>query len=262
MVILQNLPQPPAAEDLKTHEKPFNRSLSPPTDKLTAQGASPTVTPTPARTPTPIARRGFGLIISSPSGAGKSTLARSLLRREPDVHLSISVTTRPPRANEEDGRDYHFISEPEFNRLRQEKALLESATVFGYAYGSKRQPVVESLTQGRDVLFDVDWQGARQICAQLGADDVVRVFILPPSLEDLTLRLHNRAQDKEGTVRRRMQGARNEINHWNEYDYVIINHSIDRSCDELHAILIAERSRRQRQKGLAAFVTAMAKAPS
>ncbi len=204
-----------------------------------------------------LARRGLMLIMSSPSGAGKSTLSRKLLEREPDMEMSVSVTTRPPRPGEVDGRDYHFITPEEFRQLRDSGGLLEWAEVFGNFYGSPREPVEKALAQGRDVLFDVDWQGAQQIAQAMSQDDLVRVFIMPPSVEELHARLRKRAQDPQEVIARRMAQAANEISHWPEYDYVIINDDLDKADAELAAIIRAERLKRHRRTGLHEFVRAM-----
>ncbi len=203
------------------------------------------------------ARRGLMLILSSPSGAGKSTLSRLLLEREPDMAMSVSVTTRPPRPGEVDGEHYHFITREEFEKLRDEGGLLEWAEVFGNFYGSPRAPVEKALAEGRDVLFDVDWQGAQQITQATGEDDIVRVFIMPPSAEELHDRLRRRAQDPEEVIARRMAQAASEISHWPEYDYVIINDDLQKADEELASIVRAERLKRHRRTGLHNFVRAM-----
>ncbi len=201
-------------------------------------------------------RRGLMFIISSPSGAGKSTLSRRLLESEPDLAMSVSVTTRPPRPGEVDGEHYHFISREEFERLRDEGGLLEWAEVFGNFYGSPKAPVEKLLEQGKDVLFDVDWQGAQQISSRMG-EDAVKVFILPPGAEELHERLHRRAQDPREVIERRMAEAASEISHWPEYDYVIINDDLERAAADISAILRAERLRRHRRTGLHEFVRSM-----
>ncbi len=207
--------------------------------------------------PSNLARRGLMLIMSSPSGAGKSTLSRKLLEREPDMAMSVSVTTRPPRPGEVDGKDYHFITPEEFRQLRDSGGLLEWAEVFGNFYGSPREPVEKALAEGRDVLFDVDWQGAQQIAQAMSQDDLVRVFIMPPSVEELHARLRKRAQDPQEVIARRMAQAANEISHWPEYDYVIINDDLDKADAELAAIIRAERLKRHRRTGLHEFVRGM-----
>ena len=209
-------------------------------------------------TPT-IDRRGIMLVLSSPSGAGKTTLARRLLAAETDIELSVSVTTRQPRNGEVAGKDYWFISESEFRRLSESGELLEWAKVFDNYYGTPRAAVEKALASGRDVLFDIDWQGAQQL-TEKAAQDLVRVFILPPSGEILETRLKSRAQDHPDTVKRRMADASAEISHWAEYDYVLINADLETSVAGLRAILSAERLRRERLLGLSAFVREMQKA--
>ena len=204
----------------------------------------------------PIARRGLLLVISSPSGAGKTTLSRRLLDRDPNITMSVSVTTRPPRPGEVDGRDYYFISKERFEAMRDAGELLESAEVFGNCYGTPKGPVEHSLAKGRDVLFDIDWQGTQQL-AQAMQDDLVRVFILPPSVEALRDRLISRAQDPMVVVAKRMAEASREISHWAEYDYVIVNDDLETADREICAILAAERLKRKRRVGLTAFVRSL-----
>jgi guanylate kinase len=204
----------------------------------------------------PIARRGLLLVISSPSGAGKTTLSRRLLDRDPNITMSVSVTTRPPRPGEVDGRDYYFISKERFEAMRDAGELLESAEVFGNCYGTPKGPVELSLAKGRDVLFDIDWQGTQQL-AQAMQDDLVRVFILPPSVEALRDRLISRAQDPMVVVAKRMAEASREISHWAEYDYVIVNDDLETADREICAILAAERLKRKRRIGLTAFVRSL-----
>jgi len=200
-----------------------------------------------------IARRGLMLVVSSPSGAGKSTLARRLLESDPLISMSISVTTRPKRANEADGKDYFFVSRERFEEMVHEGAFLEHATVFGNRYGTPAAAVEKMLGRGRDVLFDIDWQGAQQL-AQKAKDDLVRVFILPPTRDELERRLRERAEDPPDVVARRMSEANNEISRWSEYDYVIVNDDIPKAQRQLEAIVAAERLNRQRQIGLVDFV--------
>jgi guanylate kinase len=198
-------------------------------------------------------RRGFMFVLSSPSGAGKTTLSRLLLQQVEGLKMSVSVTTRPPRAGEVDGVDYSFVSHDTFNSMAERGELLEHATVFNNGYGTPASFVQESLQAGVDILFDIDWQGTKQLneCCR---DDVVSVFILPPSMAELERRLKGRAQDSDDVVRFRMERAANEISHWQEYDYVVINQDIDESLQHIKQILHAERCKRQRQTSLHGFV--------
>jgi guanylate kinase len=198
------------------------------------------------------------MVLSSPSGAGKTTLARRLVEADAEIAMSVSVTTRPPRPGETDGRDYHFIDDKRFVRMREGDELLEWARVFDNLYGTPRAPVEAAIKSGRDILFDIDWQGAQQLSEKM-KHDVVRVFILPPSVTALERRLQRRAQDSVEVVRRRMEAASAEISHWPEYDYVIVNADIDGSLAGLKAILTAERLKRERLDGLSAFVREMQK---
>ena len=203
-----------------------------------------------------IARRGLMFVLSSPSGAGKTTLARLLIESDPNISMSVSVTTRQQRRGEIEGKDYHFIDKAEFDRLASTGALLEHAKVFDNFYGTPRKPVEEALAQGRDVLFDIDWQGTQQLESS-ARDDLVRVFILPPTMQALERRLQTRAQDTPEVVAKRMARAADEMSHWAEYDYVLINSDRDRSLADVRAILQAERLRRQRQVGLNDFVAGL-----
>ena len=204
-------------------------------------------------TMTPIARRGLMLVLSSPSGAGKSTLSRRLLESDPFIRMSVSVTTRAKRPYEVDGKDYYFVTPERFETMVKEGAFLEHATVFNHRYGTPKDAVDKILAAGRDVLFDIDWQGAQQL-AQKARDDLVRVFILPPSRAELERRLFERAQDSAEVVAARMAEADNEISRWSEYDYVVINDDVEKAARELKAIVAAERLNRQRQTGLVDFV--------
>lgn len=199
-------------------------------------------------------RRGLMLVLSSPSGAGKSSISRALVKVEGDcLFLSISVTTRARRPSEVDHHHYHFIDSDRFARMRDGGELLEWAEVHGNLYGTPGAPVEEALASGRDVLFDIDWQGAKQLAASK-PDDVVQVFILPPSMAELKARLERRAEDDEETIRRRLRNARDEIEHWCDYDYVVVNEDLEHALAVVRAILVAERHRRVRQHGLADFV--------
>jgi guanylate kinase len=200
-----------------------------------------------------IARRGLMLVLSSPSGAGKTTLSRLLLRSDRNVELSISVTTRPKRKGEVNGRDYHFIDPARFDDLAAHGELLEWAEVFGHRYGTPRRPVIKALQTGRDVLFDIDWQGTQQL-REKARSDLVSVFILPPTAKELEHRLKRRAQDSKSVIGSRMAKAAGEMSHWPEYDYVIVNRDIRQAFAELRAILGAERLSRERQIGLSDFV--------
>ncbi len=212
--------------------------------------------PTDAERPPVVARRGLMLVLSSPSGAGKTTLAKRLLAADPQLTMSVSVTTRAPRPNEVEGRDYYFVSKQEYQRMVKGGELLEHAHVLGNDYGTPRAPVEKALNAGRDVLFDIDWQGAQQLEAS-ARDDLVRVFVLPPSLVELERRLHTRAQDSDDVIAGRMARALDEMSHWAEYDYVVVNQDIDMSQRQITAILEAERARRIRQTGLGDFVRKM-----
>jgi guanylate kinase len=198
-------------------------------------------------------RRGLMLALSSPSGAGKTTITRRILERDDKLTISISVTTRPQRPGEVDGVHYHFIDKAAFDALVGNGELLEHANVFGNWYGTLRAPVEATLAQGRDVVADVDWQGTQQLKANF-RDNMVSVFVLPPSMAELERRLRGRAQDSEQVVAERMAKASDELSHWAEYDYVLINEALDESVDIVATILKAERLKRDRQPGLAAFI--------
>jgi guanylate kinase len=200
-----------------------------------------------------IARRGILLVLSSPSGAGKTTITRELVARDPDLTISVSVTTRPKRAGEVDGQHYHFITRERFDAMVGKGELLEHAVVFGNCYGTPRAPVEAALGAGRDIVSDIDWQGTQQLKSTVRGD-LVSVFILPPSMAALEERLKTRAQDSEAVVRARMAKSTDEMSHWPEYDYIIVNRDLAQSVERVRAILAAERVRRDRQIGLAEFV--------
>jgi len=210
--------------------------------------------------PIHLQRRGLMFVLSSPSGAGKSTLARLLLTEDRDLSLSISVTTRQRRPSEVDGQHYHFIDKDNFERMREHGQLLESAEVHGNFYGTPRAPVEKALVAGKDVLFDIDWQGTEQLSSQDDIRrDLVRVFVLPPNFGELKARLERRAEDAPETIQRRLENARKEIGKWGMYDYVIVNEDLDRSFPMARAILAAERLRRERLVGLSGFVEGLLK---
>ena len=200
-----------------------------------------------------VARRGLMFVLSSPSGAGKTTLSRMLMDRVPDLQMSVSATTRAMRPGEVEGRDYLFVDKPKFEAMVKRGELLEWATVFDNRYGTPRAPVEAALSAGRDVLFDIDWQGTQQLREKAGGD-VVSVFILPPSAADLEKRLHTRAQDSTEVFRGRMDRASHELSHWAEYDYIVVNQNVDEAFAEVQSILKAERLKRARRVGLTEFV--------
>ncbi|RMA42389.1 guanylate kinase [Rhodophyticola porphyridii] len=202
----------------------------------------------------PQTRRGLLIILSSPSGAGKSTLARRLMDWDPSLSFSVSATTRPPRPGEVDGEHYHFLSEAAFKKMVAENAMLEHAFVFGNFYGSPVAPVAEAIEAGRDVLFDIDWQGAQQIKTSALRDHVLSIFILPPSIDELRRRLEARGQDTPETIAKRMQKSWDEISHWDGYDYVLINDDLDRTEARLKQIVEAERLKQAQQPGLQGHV--------
>lgn len=205
---------------------------------------------------TAIARRGVMLVLSSPSGAGKTTLSRRLLEQDVNVTLSVSMTTRRQRAGEREGVDYSFVGGEDFDAAVRKGEFLEHATVFDHRYGTPKAPVMEALGRGRDVLFDIDWQGTQQL-RERAREDLVSVFVLPPSHAELERRLKARALDSDAVVAARMAKADGEISHWAEYDYVIINDDLDRSLQQIESILAAERLKRVRQIGLSDFVRAL-----
>lgn len=201
-----------------------------------------------------IRRRGLMLVLSSPSGAGKSTIARNLLEIDKDFELSVSVTTRARRGSEIDGVHYRFVQQDEFSRMRDSDALLEWAEVHGNFYATPRDAAERAMSEGRDMLFDIDWQGAVQLKERMRGD-IVSIFILPPSMKELKSRLTRRAEDQEAVIQTRLQNARVEIEHWTEYDFVIVNDDLDRAFSEVRAIVAAERLRRDRRPGLFDFVS-------
>ena len=204
-------------------------------------------------TDTDIHRRGLMLVLSSPSGAGKTTLSRRLLDADREIDMSVSATTRKPRPGEVDGKDYFFLITEDFGIMRNKGEFLESAKVFGNYYGTPRKPVEEALSHGRDILFDIDWQGTQQL-DESAPEDLVKVFILPPSAQELEKRLERRAQDPADVVAARMEKASDEISHYQEYEYIIVNDDADRAFAALLAILRAERLKRRRLTGLSNFV--------
>lgn len=199
-------------------------------------------------------RRGLLIILSSPSGAGKSTLARRLMDWDPTIRFSVSATTRAPRPGEEEGREYYFRSRAEFEQMIAAGEMLEHAEVFGNFYGSPKGPVEAALAAGRDMLFDIDWQGGQQVRNSSLGKDVVSIFVLPPSIAALEMRLRGRGQDSDAVIAGRMQKSRDEISHWAEYDYVLINDDLERTDTALRGIIQSERLRRERQTGLTDFV--------
>lgn len=205
-----------------------------------------------------IQRRGLMLVISSPSGAGKSTIARNLLDKDKGLSLSVSVTTRPRRDSEIEGVHYHFVSENEFKRLRDSDGLLEWAEVHGNFYGTPREAAEHALSEGRDMLFDIDWQGALQLQDKMSAD-VVSIFILPPSFEELRARLNRRAEDTTEVIEKRLANAAEEMSHWGEYDYVVVNEDLNVAFSSVKSIVDAERLRRDRRPGLFNFIESLSK---
>ena len=211
---------------------------------------------TTSSTPTVIPRRGLMLVLSSPSGAGKSTIARNLLERDRSLEISVSVTTRQRRPSEIAGTHYHFISIPQFERMRDSGELLEWAEVHGNFYGTPREPVEQAMAEGRDMLFDIDWQGALQLQEKMKAD-IVSIFVLPPTMTELQSRLHRRAEDSEEVIATRLANSRAEIAHWREYDYVIVNDDLNTAFEAVQSIVRAERLRRDRRHGMFDFVTGL-----
>jgi len=200
-----------------------------------------------------LGRRGLLIVLSSPSGAGKSTLSRMLMESDPGISMSVSATTRPRRRGEEEGVHYHFVDDSEFDRMLSDGEFVEWAPVFGYRYGTPKAPVKEALRDGRDILFDIDWQGTQQLHAAMG-EDLVRMFLLPPSMDELERRLQARGTDSDGVISDRMDRAEAEISHWAEYDYVLVNQDAGACLAEIRTIVEAERLKRSRQIGLVAFV--------
>lgn len=210
--------------------------------------------------PASLQRRGLMFILSSPSGAGKTTIARKLLAADPAIALSISATTRPQREGEVDGKDYHFVTQPQFDRMVENHEFLEWAHVFGHSYGTPKAQIWNGMKEGRDFLFDIDWQGTQQL-NQRASEDVVPVFILPPSIDELRRRLTARGTDDAAVIDARMERARAEISHWSEYRYVVVNDDVDRCFAQVREILEAERMRRERQTGLVSFVRELMRGP-
>lgn len=204
--------------------------------------------------PAPLNRRGLLLILSSPSGAGKSTLAKMLMAWDPSIRFSVSATTRAPREGEQDGREYYFRSKAEFAAMVEAGEMLEHAEVFTNYYGSPKGPVEAAMAEGRDTLFDIDWQGGQQIRNSSLGRDVVSIFVLPPSIAELESRLRARAQDSDEVIAGRMEKSQSEISHWAEYDYVLVNRELDQTFTNLRIILEGERLRRDRQPALSSFV--------
>lgn len=201
-------------------------------------------------------RRGLMVVLSSPSGAGKSTLTRRVLAQNPDMAMSVSATTRPARPGEVDGSDYVFVSKSKFAQLEADGEFLEHAKVFDNFYGTPRGPVEAALQNGRDVVFDIDWQGAQQL-SEAASDDIVKIFILPPNMRELEQRLKTRAQDSDSVIAKRMSKSEAEISHWAEYDYVIVNENVETALAELLTIIAAERMRRRRQPWLSGFIKSL-----
>lgn len=200
-----------------------------------------------------IKRRGMMIVLSSPSGAGKTTLAKCILSLDKNIINSISCTTRPRREGEIDKVDYYFVNKENFNKMMRNDEFLEYAKVFDNFYGTPKAPVSEALENGKDIIFDIDWQGTQKL-AQFARADLVSIFVLPPSLKELHHRLQSRAQDATEVIEKRMREATNEMSHWAEYDYVIINYSLEESINQLHSIIIAERLKRTRQVGIGSFI--------
>ena len=216
---------------------------------------------TPPNAPAQRPRRGLLIVLSSPSGAGKTTISRMLLTADSQVTMSISATTRPARPGEVEGKDYHFVDDAKFARMVEDEQLAEWAYVFDHRYGSPKEPIKDALKAGRDILFDIDWQGTQQLSGAFGTD-LVRIFILPPSMAELDRRLHSRGTDSDDVIAGRMQRAAGEIGHWAEYDYVLINDQMETCLSKVQAIVAAERLKRTRQPGLVAFVRELVERPN
>lgn len=223
-----------------------------------AQILPETAPPPPTPAPGSLSRRGLMFILSSPSGTGKTTIARRLLAEDAEIRLSVSATTRPMRAGEVDGKDYHFVDQAQFDAMVEEGAFLEWAHVFGHSYGTPKAQVKAGIKAGWDYLFDIDWQGTQQLYQKMEAD-VVRVFLLPPSIEELRRRLTGRGTDSAEVITHRMARAQAEISHWDGYDYVVVNDDVDTCFEKVRKILVAERMRRARQTGLIPFVRELTK---
>jgi guanylate kinase len=201
-------------------------------------------------------RRGLLIVLSSPSGAGKSTISRMLLDADSEVTMSVSATTRPKRPGETEGVDYHFVDDAEFDRMIDAGDFVEWAPVFGYRYGTPKNPVKAALRQGRDILFDIDWQGTQQLTAAMG-EDLVSIFLLPPSMAELERRLRTRGTDSEDVIQDRMSRASAEISHWPEYEYVLVNHDTEECLQQVQAIVAAERLKKGRQADLVSFTRSL-----
>ena len=208
-----------------------------------------------------LTRRGLLIVLSSPSGAGKTTISRKLMESDPTITMSISATTRAPRPGETDGTDYHFVTDDDFQKLVDEGELAEWAYVFDHRYGSPKEPIKEALKAGRDILFDIDWQGTQQLRSAFG-NDLVSIFILPPSMEELDRRLRSRKTDSEDVITGRMRRAAGEIGHWGEYDYVLVNEDVEDCLSEVRAIVTAERMRRSRRPYLTDFTRNLVERPN
>jgi guanylate kinase len=206
-------------------------------------------------------RRGILVVLSSPSGAGKSTISRMLMAADPDITMSISATTRPPRSGELDGSHYHFVDDAKFQHMIDAGEFAEWAYVFDHRYGSPKEPIKDALKEGRDILFDIDWQGTQQLRGAFGTD-LVRIFILPPSMDELERRLRARKTDSEDVIESRMKRAAGEIGHWGEYDYVLINENMDACLADVKTIVAAERMKRDRQTYLIPFVRNLVERPN